>query len=100
MVSPDALSIVLHQDTMRPAATGLGPAISFERGEDAGSFRHVEERILDVIIPTGSDRQRGGLAPVSQRGCCMTIRRWRRVSLIARHHTCAAQGPHTGVLGQ
>jgi len=66
MVSPHALPIVLHQDAMRPTATGLGPAITLERGEDAGSFRHVAARITDVIISTGSGQQRRG-SPYSQR---------------------------------
>jgi hypothetical protein len=44
MVSPDALSIVLDQDTMRPAAAGLDPTITLERGQDAGSFKHVTGR--------------------------------------------------------
>jgi len=52
MVSPDALLIVLHEDTMRPTAAGLDPAIALESGEDAGSFGHVAGRIPDVIIPT------------------------------------------------
>lgn len=69
MVSPHALPIVLHQDTMRPTATGLGPAITLERGEDAGSFRHVAGRILEVIIPTSSRHQRPEVPPFSQRGC-------------------------------
>jgi hypothetical protein len=34
MVSSDALPIVLHEDTMRLAAAGLGPAIALECGED------------------------------------------------------------------
>jgi len=46
MISPDALPIVLDQNAMRPAAAGLGPAIALERGEDAGSFRHVAGRVL------------------------------------------------------
>jgi hypothetical protein len=38
MVSPDALPIVLGQDSMRPAAAGLDPAITLERGEDAAAL--------------------------------------------------------------
>jgi hypothetical protein len=44
MVSPDALAIVLDQHTMRPAAAGLDPAITLERGKDASSFGHVAGR--------------------------------------------------------
>jgi hypothetical protein len=62
MVSPDALPIVLGEDTMRPTAAGLGPAITLERGEDAGSFGHVAGRVLEAIIPTGSGRQHHLLA--------------------------------------
>jgi hypothetical protein len=39
---------------MRSATAGLGPAIALERGEDTGSFGHVVERVLEVVIPTGN----------------------------------------------
>jgi hypothetical protein len=52
MVCPDALPIVLRQDTMRPAAADLDPAITLESGEDAGSFGHVAGRVQDVIVST------------------------------------------------
>ncbi|MBV9142958.1 MAG: hypothetical protein JO115_18940 [Pseudonocardiales bacterium] len=44
MVSPDALPLVLDQNTMRPAAAGLAPAITLERDENAGSCGHVAGR--------------------------------------------------------
>src|SRR5215470_923288 len=37
MARSDALPILLDEDTMRPAAANLGPAIALERREDAGS---------------------------------------------------------------
>jgi hypothetical protein len=54
MVCPDALPIVLHQDTMRPAAADLDPSITLERGEDAGSFWAGGEKVLGVIIATST----------------------------------------------
>jgi hypothetical protein len=58
MVCPDALPIVLHQDTMRPAAADLDPSITLERGEDAGSFwaggEAGGEKVLGVIIATST----------------------------------------------
>jgi hypothetical protein len=75
MVSPDALPIVLDQDTMRPAVAGLGPAIALERGEDAGSFGHVAGRVLHVIIPTIASANDPGSAPsFFQMACCMIER--------------------------
>ena len=44
MVSPDALTIVLDQNTMRPTAAGLDPAITLERDKDAGNFGHAARR--------------------------------------------------------
>lgn len=43
MVCPDALPIILRQDTMRPPAADLDPAIALEPSKNAGSFGHVAE---------------------------------------------------------